>query len=136
MGKKKKKYPSQEKYDEENTTVSVRVTKEFRERLRAVQGRRNQSIASMLLEWLETMDPTMRNEEKVLRKVYQQAYLKGFNDAKNQYGIPFHCIECGEIGYIEKLKDKKYLSVAIDGFEEYTHVICPPKYMPSKGKPK
>ncbi|MFO8102216.1 MAG: hypothetical protein R6U37_08675 [Dehalococcoidia bacterium] len=138
MAKKKpeqkpEKIPRQKLSEAETTTVSVRITRYLRERIRVVQEKRGESIAGLFLECLDALGKNMYKEQIVYVKAYKKGYAEGYDAAKKRFGIPFPCHACGELAYVEKPEDKAFLSEAVEGFEDWTHVICPTKEV-TRGK--
>ena len=86
-GKKRRKLPSREKYEKENPTVSARVPKETREKLRVVLPKLGMSLADAL--------KVLAGELEVKVIPIDEARRQGYEEAKNLYMVTFPCDICG-----------------------------------------
>ncbi len=137
MAKKKKasnKPPSRVRYDAENTSVSAKLTRDRRELIRKRQRRLNQSVGDMFDEWLQSMDTKLRDDDVAYEEGRKQGRREGFKEARGRYGIPFKCNNCKEVAFVQNPHHKKFLSDAIEGFEEWVHDVCPTRKNDSNKK--
>ncbi len=82
--KGKHKPPSRLRYEETHPTVSLRVSRELRNHLDEMRRMSGKSYADIL------RDGAMRNELSV-KESYQRGYEKGWDDAKNEEELCWHC---------------------------------------------
>ncbi len=139
MVRKKKnnqKETAQDRYRRKNPTVSFRVTAEFKEQLDEARYEKELSYADLMKIALERLQIVIRDENLLEKQSYDKGLVDGLRRGRDRWGISFHCVKCGDIAYIEKPENKEYLSDAIDGFEEYTHMVCPHKQPPRTGNSK
>ena len=98
----KSKPPSRKKYEEENPTVSARLAKETRDRLRGVLTKQGMSLADALR--------VLAGELEVKVRPTDEARGQGFEDAMKLYMVTFPCSLCGEMISITNPKTKEAVS--------------------------
>ncbi len=86
-GDKRRKSPSREKYEKENPTVSARLAKETRDRLRGVLTKQGMSLADALR--------VLAGELEVKVRPSDEARQLGYKEAKNLYMVTYPCRICG-----------------------------------------
>jgi hypothetical protein len=101
-GKKKRKSPSREKYDNENPTVSARVTEGTRDRLRIVLAKLGMSLADAL--------KVLAGDLEVKTRPIDEARQAGYEEAKNRYLVTYPCSICGNLIPIKSPKAKEAAS--------------------------
>ena len=92
--KKKKRYPSQERYDLSHPVLSIRFSRMDLLRIKELAEMNETKLSVMvkeaLLEHVGNMD-----------KLYQEAFSEGYDDgliqAKKKYKIRYPCCRCGEL---------------------------------------
>jgi hypothetical protein len=101
-GDKRRKSPSREKYEKENPTVSARLAKETRDRLRAVLAKLGMSLSAAL--------KVLAGDLEVKVRPTDEARQAGYEEAKNRYMVTFPCSLCGEMISITNPKTKEAVS--------------------------
>ncbi len=98
-GKKKRMSPSREKYEKENPTVSARLPKETRDKLRGVLAKQGISLTDAL--------KVLAGELEIKIGPIDEARKAGYEDAKNRYMVPYSCNGCGKPILITSPKAKE-----------------------------
>ena len=101
-GDKRRKSPSREKYEKENPTVSARLAKETRNRLRAVPAKLAMSLSAAL--------KVLAGDLEVKVRPTDEARQAGYEEAKNRYMVTFPCDVCGKPVAITSPKAKEVVS--------------------------
>ena len=114
-GDKRRKSPSREKYEKENPTVSARLPKETRDKLRGVLARLGVSLADAL--------KVLAGDLEVKIRPIDEARQAGYEEAKNRYMVTFPCSVCGEMIPITNLKTKEAVSRYMTE-HEWAHAEC------------
>ena len=109
MARKKKKSPSREKYEKENPTVSARLPKEARERLRIALVKLGMSSADAL----KVLIGDLEVKTKPIDEAWQAGYDKGFEDgieaAERLYAVSCPCSKCGKNKTVTDEDEKQVL---------------------------
>ena len=90
---KRKKYPSQIRYEENNPTISFRMKKHEKEKIRKMAEKSKMSISKLVRIAL------LEREEDFI-KSYDQFYKKGYDEAFNDWAIWCYCYNCLKPIYI------------------------------------
>lgn len=85
---KRSKPPSRKRYEEENPTVSARVPKETRDKLRLVLAKLGMSLPNAL--------KVLAGELEVKAKPLEEARQAGYEEAKKLYMVTYACSICGK----------------------------------------
>lgn len=127
----RRKPPSRERYEAEHPTISMRLTRDLRDKLderRALEGKSYPSIVRDALEIHEAVDETYnRGFENGRRQGEAEGYKRGFTDGRRcgdadgykrglskaeadvrrqfQYVVTLRCLECGDDKIIHKVVD-------------------------------
>jgi len=88
--KKKKTYPSQERYYENNPSVTFRVPKELKEKLEKLAEQEDKAVGQYVREYLEGMVTEREKEDKI----YERGFNEGRNRGKEIWRIWFNCYIC------------------------------------------
>lgn len=114
--KAKNKPPSRERYEERKPTVSARVPKDTRDKLRANLAKQGKSLADALI--------AIANDLEIKGKSYDEAKREGYEQAKKRYMVPYPCSECGKLIPLTSPRAKKaaaqYMTEA-----GWAHTECP-----------
>lgn len=95
----KNKPPSQDRYEKDKPTVSARVPKEIRDRLRVNLAKQGKSLADALI--------AITNDLEIKGKSFDEAKQEGYEEAKERYMVLFPCDTCGELLPITSPKAKR-----------------------------
>ena len=106
---KKKRYPSQVKYDENNPTVTVRVAGELKDRLDVIRRCTGRSYPELVLDGL-------KKSAKLGEDVR--------NAAIEDYGIFHTCSLCEELFPVSDEDTRVELMVCLDEIWEGVYVVC------------
>ena len=101
-GEKRKKSPSREKYEAENPTVSARVPKGTRDKLRVNLAKSGMSLADGLR--------FLAGELELKVKPVDEARQAGYEEARNRYMVTYLCNVCGKPIPIVNPKTKEVAS--------------------------
>ncbi len=96
-----KLYPSQIRYYDENPTVTFRLKKEEKERLKRLAERSGKSISRLVCE-------TLLGAEKSDSELYKKGFEDGYNKAELDWKVIYFCSVCGELMYIVPESDSHY----------------------------
>jgi predicted DNA-binding protein len=113
------KPPSRIKYEMNNPTISIRVSKQLYQQLKMLRKFSGKSLGDILREALQKQGPSVKD-----------AYNKGFDAAKAKYRIEFHCVFCGESIIIEDPDIKKAIVKYLKE-QEWGHQECVDKHIQS-----
>ncbi len=113
MNNKAYKPPSRIRYEQENPTVSVRVTRELYDQLLEFRQKTGESLGDILREALH-----------IQQELYKQAYNKGYNDARKKYRVIYRCNKCKKIIPVTSDNAKSAIAkyMAANG---WGHTHCP-----------
>lgn len=121
--KKKRKTPSRIKYERDHPTVSLRVTKELKDRLQAVKEAEGSSITDVLKVGVSLSEVKVRKEKEVRAQAYDEGYAEGYRDAEGLYKVTYPCKICGKTIEVMNVKEKE----AIKGYMRqrgWAHAAC------------
>ena len=90
----RRKYPSQIRYEENNPTITFRMKKNEKERIKSMAERSGKSIS-------ELVRISLLGLEKDFSKAYNDSYTKGMND----WAIWVFCYKCRQGFYIKPNSD-------------------------------
>lgn len=96
MKRKTHKPLSKIKYDQAHPTISIRVTQELYKQLKEMRERGGKSLGDILREALRIQSPSTK-----------EAHQRGYNAAKEEYGVIFKCSVCGGNMTVTGLEAKK-----------------------------
>ena len=124
MAKKHKRTsPSRKKYEEQNPVVSCRVSKELRDRLRAIKKAEDKSMADILKAGLGLFEVKVRAEEEVRDKAYEEGRISGFASAESIYKITYPCNICKKMIEVTTEEEKRAIrKFMID--KRWGHAAC------------
>jgi hypothetical protein len=104
MSKHKKHVsPSQIRYDQNHPTVSYRVTKELKERLKALKEIDGKSIAQILKIGAGLLEVKASSDQELS----DQGYKMGFQKARGLYQVSYFCSNCGKLIVLKTPEEKK-----------------------------
>jgi len=107
MLKKKRKTPSRIKYERDHPTVSLRVTKELKDRLQAVKEAEGSSITDVLKVGAGLLEVKGRKETEVRAQAYDEGYDEGYRDAEGLYKVTYPCKICRKTIEVMRVKEKE-----------------------------
>jgi hypothetical protein len=84
MTKRRRSPPSRERYNVSHPTLSVRVTQPLYKELMDLRQLTGKSLGDILREALGKQVPSAKN-----------AHLKGYEEARLRYAVPYKCSICG-----------------------------------------
>ena len=87
MATKRHVPPSRSRYEKQNPTVSIRVSREMYDRLKTLKEQTDKSLGDILREALQVQEPATR-------VAYSRGYKKGHADAEKLYRVDYGCNEC------------------------------------------
>ena len=87
MTPKRRVSPSRVRYERDNPTVSIRVSRKMYDRLKALRKQNNKSLGDILREALGVQEPATRS-------AYSRGYRKGNADAEKLYRVNYRCSVC------------------------------------------
>ena len=87
MARNRRVPPSRVRYEQHNPTVSVRVSKEMYDRLKALRERSGTSLGDILREALGVQEPATR-------AAYSRGHRKGCADTEKLYRVDYRCSVC------------------------------------------
>ena len=99
--------PSRYRYEEKNPTVSARLPKEIRDRLRANLAKQGKSLADALI--------AIANDLDIKAKAYDEAWQEGHDDglveghclAESIFKVTYRCSKCGEPIDVESTEERE-----------------------------
>ena len=101
MAPKRRVPPSRTRYEQQNPTVSIRVSKEMYDRLKALKEQGDKSLGDILREALGVQEPATRAARS-------RGYRKGgYADAKKLYRVNFRCSVCNGRLFIDDDTSKR-----------------------------
>jgi len=121
MTKKKKKTPSRIKYERDHPTVSLRVTKELKDRLQAVKEAEGSSITDVLKVGAGLSEVKVRKEKEVRAQAYDEGYNEGYKDAEELYKVTYLCKICRKTIEVMSVKEKEAIKRYMHG---WAHAKC------------
>jgi predicted DNA-binding protein len=93
MKRKRRYYPSQERYQADNPTVSFRLPKEDKDRLEEIAKMEGTTIGQYVRDFLKGIV-----EEK---KGYYEGYNEGLKKGRESWKIQWDCSVCGNVHVIQ-----------------------------------
>ena len=131
--KKKKKFPSQIKYEKEHPLISFRVKRDEYEKIQqlADKSRKSKSVlVRMVLLGLEkdfsaTYKSIQETKKQELKDIwYKKGHDVGYTESKNDWTIRVKCRGCKKEAYIQPNSyEHKKIQKIMDGYQ--IHEICP-----------
>jgi hypothetical protein len=115
---RKKLYPSQERYNANNPSVSFRLPKEEKKKLEKIAERDGKTIGEYVRDFLKGI--VVKREKEItsynrgFKDGYARGFDKGYEQGKEDWQIWFKCSECGEPCYIRP-NDKAHKEI-LKGF--------------------
>ncbi len=97
-----KKSPSRERYEQENPTVSARVSKETRDKLLEVLPKLGMSLSDAF--------KVLAGELEVKAGPIDEARRQGYEEAKKLYMVTYQCFICGKPLVITSPETKRVVS--------------------------
>ena len=89
--KRRKRYPSQVRYDERNPVLSFRVTHEELARIKEIAELAGKPVGTMVREQLGLYAKNAR-----YKSVYSQGRSEGYQDARERFEVWYYCNVCGK----------------------------------------
>ena len=120
---KKKKTLSRVKYEQNNPTVSWRVSKELYDRLLVVKEAEGKSTTDVLRVGVGLLEVKVRKETEVRAQAYDEGYDEGHRDAESLYKVTYPCKICRKTIEVMRVKEKE----AIKGYmleHGWAHAEC------------
>lgn len=90
----RKKYPSKIRYEENNPSITFRVTKEEKESIEQMAEEADKSISTLVRIALLHLHEEM---EDMYGDAYNYGYDIGCDDTKKNYAISYPCSVCGSL---------------------------------------
>ncbi len=103
----KKKSPSREKYEKENPTVSARLPKKTRERLRIVLVKLGMSLADALKVLVGDLEVKTKPIDEARQEAYDKGWEDGIEAAEGLYAVSCPCSKCGKKKTVTDEDEKK-----------------------------
>ena len=100
MVRKRRVPPSRLRYEQSNPTISIRVSRELRDRLVELKQKSGKSVADVVREALDVQEPSVE-------EAYQRGRKNGFKAAERRYRVDYRCSVCGGTLTIESPKEKQ-----------------------------
>ena len=104
--KKKRKTPSRIKYERDHPTVSLRVTKELKNRMQAVKEAEGSSITDVLKVGVGLLEVKISKEKEAKKQGYEEGFEKGYEEAEELYKVTYPCKVCQRTLVITSAKGK------------------------------
>jgi len=123
---KKRKSPSRQRYEVRNPVISLRVTKEVKDRAQVAKEKEGMSHLDIYKTGLGIQEVKIRTEKEIWQEAHDDGYEEGINRAMEAFGIPYPCSKCGK----EILVDTEEEKQAIRQYmleRGWGHADCPPK---------
>lgn len=117
---KRKKFPSQIKYEQNNPTITFRMKKHEKELIQGMADNSGKSISELIRVALLDL-------EKDFTAAYEKRYLDGFNDASTRWGIWFFCSTCNEEIFVEPNSDAHNAIIEYMKEHNWVHRKCSQK---------
>jgi predicted CopG family antitoxin len=115
MAKKQRGYPSsRKKYEQNNPTISCRVSRQVYDRLQEIKKAEGKSMADILKAGLGLFEVKRRDEETIRQEAYDKGWEKGLKDAEALYAVTYRCSNCGKKMVVTSNAEKRAIS-------EYMH---------------
>jgi len=111
------------KYEQNNPTVSARVSLEIHKKLQEVRQLEGLSFADILKIGLGIVEPKVKEHETVRSTAHAKGWSQGHRDAAEKYRVTFRCRGCKKV--IE-VNDQKMREAAGKYMEEHGwgHTKC------------
>lgn len=100
MSRKRRVPPSRVRYEQQNPTVSIRVSRELYDRLRALREQSDRSLGDILREAMGVQEPATG-------AAYNRGYAEGCADAENLYRVGYRCCVCNGLLTIDDDTSKR-----------------------------
>jgi len=121
----KKKYPSQEKYERENPSITFRVPIDVKEKIDQLVETTGKSISQIMRE-------TLFYAEKEYSEIFEQGHVEGLdvginagiNRGKRKWAIWCYCNVCGKKIYIEPNSDVHNAIIKYMKEQGWGHAEC------------
>ncbi len=114
---KRKKYPSQIKYEENNPTITFRMKKHEKDVIREMSKKCEKSISQLVRE-------SLLETQKEYSDAYDKGHRDGFKEGSDAWAIWLYCSECGEKIFIEPDSDvHKAILGCMEG-HHWIHAKC------------
>jgi len=121
----KKKFPSQEKYERENPSITFRVPIDMKEKIDQLVETTGKSISQIMRE-------TLFYAEKEHSEIFEQGHVEGFdvginagiNRGKRKWAIWIYCYVCGEKIYIEPNSESHKAIIKYMKEHKWAHPEC------------
>jgi hypothetical protein len=110
-------YPSQIRYYDENPSLSFRMKKEERERIKLLAERSGKSISQLVRE-------ALLGTEKNDTELYEKGFNDGYNKGESEWKVFFYCNVCGEPIYIVPTSDSHIALVDYMKEHGWRHKKC------------
>lgn len=124
MTEKDDKLNAKQRYDSKCPVLSVRITKEERDKIDDMIGRSGMNQAQFIRQALHL-------ESEKSNKVYDRGHEDGYREAKTKYSIRIRCSVCGETMIVTKDETKKLVRLAAEMCNSY-HEECIPPDVPTE----
>jgi flagellar biosynthesis/type III secretory pathway protein FliH len=129
---KKKKFPSQEKYEKENPLIAFRVKRQDYEKIQKMGEKSNTSISELVRKALLKLEIDFsitykriydQGIEKGKTIGHQESFNEGYEKAKQDWGIQLKCWGCKKEIYIKSNSyEHKKIQRIMEAYK--LHEIC------------
>ena len=113
--------PSQKRYRANNPTVSFRLPKVLKEKLKKLAERGDMTMGQYVRHFLEGVVTEREKEDEIYIRGLEDGYKKGRED----WQIYFICSACFEHVYIQPMSDEHKEIIVHFGMERWGHEDCP-----------
>ncbi len=121
----KKKYPSQEKYERENPSITFRLPIDMKEKIDQLVETTGKSISQLIRE---TLFYAGKEYSEIQEKSHSEGFVIGVNvggkRGKRKWAIWCYCNVCGEITYIEPNSDAHKAIIEYMKEQKWGHLKC------------
>ena len=114
---KKKKYPSQIKYEENNPTITFRMKKHEKDIIREMSKKFEKSISQLVRE-------SLLEARKEYSDAYDKGHLDGFKEGSVEWASWFYCSKCGEKIFIKPNSNVHKIIIGYMKEHHWVHAEC------------
>ena len=87
MAPKRRVPPARSRYERRNPTISIRVSRDIRDRLQQLRERSGKSLGDILREALDVQEPAAG-------AAYRRGYMNGRTSAEKIFRVDYRCSVC------------------------------------------
>ena len=125
-----KKYPSQKKYEAENPTLTIRLKKREKEKIKEMSEISETSVSDLarvsLLDLHKDFSKAYEDAQNQGYEIgFEEGDKNGYGRGKEEWGIQFPCAKCGKLEYIPS--NSPCHQAVLEFFKEHgwAHGECP-----------